>query len=95
MNYTKAHLLDHEDEPEDWLGSSLVLSRALGLLLQENEGVIVDLKNDMKLLLPKMEKVIVYSKDGQIHIDEYEGDEDILEGQMIWMHKEEADGRDN
>lgn len=74
-----------ESTPEEWLNSSLIFARTLGLILKENEGMIVDIKGDM--FWPGEEdvsKVIVYSKDSQIKILECE--EDLPEGQFVIVH---------
>lgn len=74
-----------ESTPEEWLNSSLIFARTLGLILKENEGMIIDLRGDM--FWPGEEevtKVIVYSKDSQIRILECE--EDLPEGQFVIVH---------
>ena len=87
MNYTRPNDLDRDDTPEDWLNSALLFAGALGHLLKENEGVVVDVKGDVKiteLLDEDIHKVIIYSKGEQINITSCE--DDIPEGSMIWMH---------
>lgn len=90
-NYTQAHKEDHVDEADDWLASALIFAGALGHILRENEGVVVKLKNDMlKLnLVPTTDygKVIVYNYNDQIHV--VNCDQDLKDGQLIWMHHEE------
>lgn len=74
-----------DDSPEEWLNSSLIFARTLGLILNENEGMIVDLKGEM--FFPgneSVDKVIVYSKESQIRI--LECDEDLPEGQFVIIH---------
>jgi len=85
-NYTKPQDPNHVDEPNDWLYSSLVFCRTLGLLLQDKEGVVVDMKGDM-LSLRDVKKVIVHSRDNQMVIDECT--DDIPEGTLVWMHSED------
>jgi hypothetical protein len=85
MNYTRPNDPDHEDSSQDWLNSSLIFARALGLLLEEGEGVVVDLKGDMSFPGDlDVAKVIVYSKDSQIRV--LECDEDLEEGQFVMVH---------
>jgi hypothetical protein len=84
MNYTKPNDPDHIDNPTDWLYSSLVFSQALGILLQEGEGVVVELKGDATGEdMPK--KVIVWH-DGTM-VSAYEDEDDLPHGQMVWVHK--------
>lgn len=82
-NYTKPHEKGHQDTPEDWLGSSLVFAKALGFLLEEGTGVVVQLAGDMKTLMPGVDKVIVASVGDQIKIIECE--EDLPEKAMLRM----------
>lgn len=90
MNYTNANDPDHEDNPTDWLNGALIFARALGVILRENEGIVVDLKGDMLTTLPERlegaTKVIVFSHGGQILIDECE--EDVEEGTMAMIFNE-------
>lgn len=88
MNYTQPNEQEHEDNPEEWLASALVFARTLGFLLKENEGIVIDLKGDMIDLFPAdIKKIIVFSKDNQIKIDVC--DEDLEEGQLIWITESE------
>ena len=83
MNYTKPNIEAYDDKPEDWLASALIFSNALGILLKENEGLVIELKNDMRQLIPNVNKVVIYNKDGQIHITE--ASPELKEGQMVWL----------
>ena len=83
MNYSKPNLNNHTDSPKDWLASALIFSSALGKLLHENEGIVIELKNDMRSLLKTCEKVIVYKKENQIHI--IEAEDELAVGQLVVM----------
>lgn len=85
MNYTKPNELTHNDDPSDWLNCALIFTRSLSFLLENSEGIIVDLKNDMKF--GDYKKVIVYRDNKQVKIVEYDGEEP--EGTLTWMHDEE------
>lgn len=80
MNYTKPNEENHEDTPQDWLNSSLIFARTLSLILNEREGIVVDIKGDVDLG-EGVEKVVVFKRDGQIVIDAL--DSKIEEGS--WM----------
>ena len=56
---------------------SLIFGRALGLILQENQGIVVDVKGDIKLD-DDVKKVIVFKMKDNVHI--YKCDEDLPEG---------------
>lgn len=85
-NYTRPDLVDqgHEDDPKDWLASSLIFGRALSLLLKENEGIVVDAAGDSAELIGE-KTVIVYCGNGMVHITSCEVD--LPEGQMVFMDK--------
>jgi hypothetical protein len=87
MNYTNPNDPDHVDDPQDWLNSSLIFARTISLLLKENEGIVVDIKGDVKFG-PNLDvsKVIVFKKDGMTRAIECE--EDLKEGQYIIMHED-------
>lgn len=90
MNYTKPDNLNHNDSPGDWLLSSLLFTRALGLLLDENIGVVVDLKGDMVELsndLWELEcsRVIIFNSDEQLHVIPADDRTDLEEGTLVQM----------
>jgi hypothetical protein len=88
MNYTKPNDDNHEDSPEDWLNSSLIFSRALSLLMDENEGIVVSIKGDMiNPINPGSDKVVVFYKDGMIHVDDIQ-DPDLKEGDFVKIMEE-------
>jgi len=83
MNYTNPNDLNHEDKPEDWLNSALIFARALSIMLDENQGIVVKLTGDIKFYDGKMDKVIVFYKDGMVRI--IECDEDLDEGTVVMI----------
>ena len=87
MNYTKPNEPGYTDKPQDWLNSALIFATALGHLFKETEGVVVDLTGDMKLEgYEDLKKVIVFSKEGRIHISPLEGI-DVAAGTLVWVEK--------
>jgi len=54
--------------------TSLLFKKALNNLLKNNEGMVVSVEDKMKPMFPGVEKVLVFKKDDEIHIMEYEGD---------------------
>ena len=73
----------------DVLNASLLFARALGLILKENEGIVVDVVGDIKLG-EEVKKVIVFKFENQVHI--YKCDEDIPEGNAVNMDTSAAQG---
>jgi len=82
MNYTHNNP-DHEDTPQDWLLGALVFSRAVGLIIPEGKGIIVDLKNDMIELYPDAKRIIVAHIDGQIKIIDADDTTHLKEGDWV------------
>ena len=81
MNYTNPNDSEYQDKPEDWLNSSLIFARALSIMLNENQGIVVKLTGDMKFYEEKIDKVIVFFKDRMVRI--IECDEDLDEGMIV------------
>jgi len=78
-NYTNPKQEGPQD-PQDLLNASLIFARALGFIFKEDEGIVVDIKNDINLG-EGISKVIVFKQDNQIHI--YKCEEDIEEGSVV------------
>lgn len=57
---------------ENLLNAALIFANALSHVLSEEQGIIVDVKEGMKV--PNSKKVIVYFRDGLINISPFEGD---------------------
>lgn len=87
MNYTRPNEENHIDDPKDWLNSALIFTRALSLLLRENEGIVVKLQGDMFNPVSESNNVFVVRKNNQIHIQN--ADPKLEEGSMIWFDSEE------
>ena len=85
MNYTRPNDSNHKDRPEDWLSSALIFASALGTMLDDNIGVVVDIKGDMGIsdIVPNDAKqLLVFSREGQISIDVFK-DEGVEEGTLV------------
>ena len=79
-NYTNPEQTGQEQNPQDLLNASMLFARALGLIFKENEGIVVDVKGDVKLA-EDVSKVIVFRQNDQIHI--FKCDEDVEEGMAV------------
>jgi hypothetical protein len=65
-----------------WMVPALIFAKALGNILEENQGIVVDLNENTKIVgYEELTKVIVYKKEEQIHIGPCE--EDIEEGTVL------------
>jgi len=75
---------------QDWFKASMIFAKALGLILDEDQGIITDLTETTKI--PGFEginKVIVFRKDNQVHIAPC--DEDIPEGSTVTLDKSDTE----
>ena len=82
-NYTNPEQSGQEQNPQDLLNASLIFARALGLILNEGEGIVIDINGDVNLG-DDVNKVIVFKKDEQVHIFKFE--EDLPEGTMVSLN---------
>ena len=81
-NYTNPGQSGQEQNSQDLINASLIFARALGLILKNTEGIVVDIKGDV-VLNDSVKKVIVFKNEDQIHI--YKCDEDLDEGTAVNM----------
>jgi hypothetical protein len=79
-NYTNPEQAGQEQNPQDLLNASILFARALGLIFKEDEGVVVDVTDDVKLS-ENIKKVIVFRQNNQIKI--FKCDEDVEEGMAV------------
>ena len=82
-NYVNPEQSGQEQNPQDLLNASLIFARALGLILNEGEGIVLDITGDV-VLGDDVNKVIVFKKDEQVHIFKFE--EDLPEGTMVSLN---------
>ena len=82
-NYTNPEQSGQAQNPQDLLNASLIFARALGLILNEGEGIVVDITGDV-VLGDDVNKVIVFKKEAQVHIFKFE--EDLPEGTMVSLN---------
>jgi hypothetical protein len=73
---------------QDWYKAAMIFAKALGLILDEDQGIIVDLNDTTKIPeLDEVNKVIVFRKDNQVHIAPCT--EDIAEGETVILNPTE------
>lgn len=70
------------NNPQDLMNAALIFARALSLILDENQGIVVDLKNGIDLK-DGVQKVIVFKNQEQVHI--FNCEEDLQEGTVVKM----------
>jgi len=87
-NYTNPEEAGQLQNPQDLLNASLIFARALGLILNEGEGIVVDIVGDMNLG-EDVKKVIVFQHNNQVHI--YKCEEDLPEGSAVSMNQNDKE----
>ena len=85
-NHLKPNEEGYQDNPQDLLNSSLIFARTLGFIFKEGEGIVIDIKGEVKLG-DDTKKVIVFKSDDQVHI--YKCEEDLVEGTAVNMDRNE------
>ena len=76
---------DPNQNQQDWYQASMIFAKALGLILDEDQGIIIDLNETTKIRgLEDINKVIVFRKDNQVHIAPCT--EDIAEGETVILN---------
>ena len=74
---------------EDWFKAAMIFAKALGLILDEDQGIIADLNETTKIPgFEDINKVIVFRKDNQVHIAPC--DQDIEEGNTVILDKDDS-----
>lgn len=84
-NYTNPELAGQEQNPKDLINALLIFANALGLILKQGQGIVIDVKGDVDL--PEIKKVIVYKNEERVHITECK--EDISEGSIVELDMSE------
>ena len=87
-NYTNPEQAGQEQNPQDLLNASLIFARALGLILKDDEGIVVDITGNINLG-ENVKKVIVFKNNEQVHI--YMCEDDLPEGTAVNMKPSEVD----
>ena len=87
-NFTNPEQAGQLQNPQDLLNASLIFARALGLILNEGEGIVVDIVGDMNLG-EEVKKVIVFEHENQVHI--YKCEEDLPEGSAVSMNQNDKE----
>lgn len=77
-----------EQTPQEWLNASMIFSRVLWSVLQENAGIVIDMTPEIRTTMPKdfpthMSKVLVCKVDNKIQIRECE--DDVPEGTHVMV----------
>ena len=62
-------MTENVTEGHDWMVPALIFARTIQLILEENQGIVVNLNENTKIEgFEDVKQVIVYRKNEQIHI---------------------------
>ena len=86
VNYTNPENAGEGQNPQDLINASLIFARALGLILKDGEGIVVDVVGNINLG-EEVKKVIVFEYKDQVHI--YKCEEDLEEVTAVNMDRNE------
>lgn len=70
------------ENQQDLLNASLIFARALSLILEDSQGIVVDIQGGIEVG-SDVEKVIVFKHQDQVHI--YKCEDDLVEGTAVRM----------
>lgn len=79
---TNNHQFEGGENPQTIMNATLIFAKALGLMLKESEGIVINLEEEIKLDNDS-KKVIVFNFQNQVHI--YKCEEDLEEGTVVNM----------
>jgi hypothetical protein len=74
---------------QDYFNASLLFSQALSLVLDDKQGIVVDIKTDDIKLNDDASKVVIYKLDNRIHIQKLEMD--IQEGTIVSLSNKDEE----
>ena len=80
------------ENPQDLLNASLIFARALSLILDDTQGIVVDLQKGVEVG-SDVEKVNVFRNQDQVHI--YKCEDDLVEGTAVRMSNTETPSEEN
>jgi len=84
-NYTKPYDKNYEDTPEDYLWLVMVFGRALGTMLADGQGILIDMKADALKIRPEAKRVIVFNDGKMIRVIDATDRIDLKDGDRIQM----------
>jgi len=84
-NYTKPYDKDYEDQPEDYLFLVMAFGRALSAMLDDGQGILIDLKGDALKLHPEAKRVVVFNDGQMIRVINASERTDLKDGDRIMM----------
>lgn len=87
-------LEQNETNPQNWYNAAIIFAKALGFMLDEGHGVIIDLTENLVIVGDEeVKKVIVFKRDNSVHIGPVT--ENLPEGTFVTLNPEESNETEN
>ena len=74
--------MENKIESQEALDASIIFAKALSFILQDKQGIVVDIPSDSKVY-ESTKKVVVFKFMDKIHI--YKSEDDIQEGTAVLL----------
>jgi len=84
-NYTKPYDENYEDKSEDYLFLVMAFGRALSAMLDEGQGILVDLKGDALKIHPEAKRVVIFNDGEMMRVINATERTDLQHGDRIMM----------
>ena len=84
-NYTKPDNDDYRDKPEDYLFLVMAFGRALSAMLDDGQGILIDMKGDALKIHPEAKRVIVFNDGKMMRVVNASERTDLEDGDRIMM----------
>ena len=88
-NYTKPYDENYEDQPEDYLFLVMAFGRALSAMLDDGQGILIDLKGDAIKIHPEAKRVVVFNDGEMIRVINASERTDLEDGDRIMLIKKD------
>jgi len=88
-NYTKPYDENYEDQPEDYFYLAMTFSQALGEILDDGTGILLDLKGEALHIHPEAKRIIVFNDGDMVRVVDASERDDLNHGDWIKMIKQD------
>lgn len=88
-NYTKPHDENYEDSLEDYFYLAMTFSQALGEILDDGQGILIDLKGDALKIHPESKRIVIFNDGDMVRVIDASERTDLNHGDRIMMIKPE------
>lgn len=83
--------MENKIDPQEALDASIIFAKALGLILQDKQGIVIDVPTESKIY-EMIKKVVVFKFNDKVHI--YKCEDDMVEGTAVLLDTETPDNQE-